>query len=508
MSDPLVKQSSLHDLIWLLCFKAFLLAAIILYAGIGLGPDEAQYWTWSQALDWGYYSKPPGIAWQIWLGTKLFGQTEFGVRSLSILISFLQSISLYFLALKCGLRSSLAFWCGVFLAFSPLGVLGSFLAITDGGFLLFWILASLYFVSSLAKQTEVNPLPLGLLIAGGALFKWPIYLFWIFFLICRSKYFSQQSFLKVGQGVLLSCLGLLPSLWWNRTHDWATFRHVGATLQGGSTASEQTGNLAEFIGSQAALISPILFILLIFACWRWVKHLHSLSPPLFFCGLVTISSLSLLIGASAIQKIQGNWGIFVYPTGLVLIVWAVGQQTKSMVWLKIGGFTALGFAILTFLLPSFSFVPHRMNPFKHNVGWTQLKDALASDGYDSTQHFLVSDKYQTTSLLSFYNEGQKRAYFLNVNQIRQNQFSYWPSLQEEEKGKTGFFVWVENAPYLKKERIAKQGFYEQELKKYFAEVELVGFSPLVYQKGEIAKGALIFKCGDCLDKQHSTTDLW
>ncbi|MET0689113.1 MAG: hypothetical protein ABWY38_07955, partial [Methyloceanibacter sp.] len=25
--------------------------------------DEAQYWTWSRALDFGYFSKPPMIAW-------------------------------------------------------------------------------------------------------------------------------------------------------------------------------------------------------------------------------------------------------------------------------------------------------------------------------------------------------------------------------------------------------------------------------------------------------------
>src|SRR5215510_533453 len=27
--------------------------------------DEAQYWTWSRALDFGYFSKPPMIAWVI-----------------------------------------------------------------------------------------------------------------------------------------------------------------------------------------------------------------------------------------------------------------------------------------------------------------------------------------------------------------------------------------------------------------------------------------------------------
>ncbi|MBC7667769.1 MAG: 4-amino-4-deoxy-L-arabinose transferase, partial [Gemmatimonadaceae bacterium] len=28
-----------------------------------LYPDEAQYWLWSRHLDFGYFSKPPMIAW-------------------------------------------------------------------------------------------------------------------------------------------------------------------------------------------------------------------------------------------------------------------------------------------------------------------------------------------------------------------------------------------------------------------------------------------------------------
>ena len=30
-----------------------------------LYPDEAQYWLWSRTLDFGYFSKPPMVAWTI-----------------------------------------------------------------------------------------------------------------------------------------------------------------------------------------------------------------------------------------------------------------------------------------------------------------------------------------------------------------------------------------------------------------------------------------------------------
>jgi hypothetical protein len=42
---------------------------------INLSFDEAQYWGWAQDLDWGYFSKPPMIAWVIWLTTAI-GQSD------------------------------------------------------------------------------------------------------------------------------------------------------------------------------------------------------------------------------------------------------------------------------------------------------------------------------------------------------------------------------------------------------------------------------------------------
>ncbi|MBU2152523.1 MAG: glycosyltransferase family 39 protein, partial [Alphaproteobacteria bacterium] len=45
-----------------------------------LYPDEAQYWLWSRTLDFGYYSKPPMIAWAIWATTAIGGDAEAWVR--------------------------------------------------------------------------------------------------------------------------------------------------------------------------------------------------------------------------------------------------------------------------------------------------------------------------------------------------------------------------------------------------------------------------------------------
>jgi 4-amino-4-deoxy-L-arabinose transferase-like glycosyltransferase len=495
-------------LLWILSFKSLAIIALILYAGIGLGPDEAQYWTWSQALDWGYYSKPPGIAWQIWLGTQLFGQTEWGVRSFTVLLAFFQAVAVYQLALKAGLLRRTAYWCGLLMALIPLGILGSFFAITDVGFLLCWTGACVTVVSALNKEQAPDPLRIGGWILAGALFKWPIYLFWIFFFFCRRWYFPNLKTTKILIGVLLSLVGLFPSIWWNWSHDWVTFRHVAATLQGGSGHQAATGNLGAFLGSQALLLSPILFILFICGFWQWVRQRHDLSPSLFFCGFVTLVSLGAGILASCFQKIQGNWVTFAYPTGLIVLGWYAFQQNPRRVhWAKIGLGLSITLTSIIFLFPSFYTLPglssytppYRLNPFKHNQGWIMLQQALVRQGYRPDEDFLFSDKYQTTSVLSFYGKGQKRAYFLNLYNVRKNQFSYWPSLQEEQQGKSGYFIWTENMPYLERNWREKLSFFQTELNHYFEKVEFLELAPLVYDGSRIVKAAFIFRCQVCKD---------
>ncbi|MEM8840085.1 MAG: glycosyltransferase family 39 protein, partial [Pseudomonadota bacterium] len=36
---------------------------LVVISPLELYADEAQYWRWGQTLAWGYYSKPPMVAW-------------------------------------------------------------------------------------------------------------------------------------------------------------------------------------------------------------------------------------------------------------------------------------------------------------------------------------------------------------------------------------------------------------------------------------------------------------
>src|SRR5664280_2844266 len=47
-------------------------------------PEEAYYWAYSQHPALSYFDHPPMVAWIIWLGTAVFGNTELGVRIVAI----------------------------------------------------------------------------------------------------------------------------------------------------------------------------------------------------------------------------------------------------------------------------------------------------------------------------------------------------------------------------------------------------------------------------------------
>ena len=47
------------------------------FTNFNLFGDEAQYWLWSQDLDYGYFSKPPLLAWVIALYSSVFGDSFF-----------------------------------------------------------------------------------------------------------------------------------------------------------------------------------------------------------------------------------------------------------------------------------------------------------------------------------------------------------------------------------------------------------------------------------------------
>jgi 4-amino-4-deoxy-L-arabinose transferase-like glycosyltransferase len=464
-------------LLFILLLKAIFGILFVLYGDIYLAPDEAQYWLWSRFLDFGYYSKPPAITWEIALGTSVFGSTELGVRIGGITLSFFLGVATFYLAKASGLSEKRSIYSALILALCPIGILSSFAATTDLGFVLFWILAFTHISFSLKENKHPSFILLGLIILLGALFKWTMFLIWPVIIVGTFYYPALRS-KRLIWTFFISLLALLPSLYWNYYHEFATFKHVAF-----QSVNQAKPNPFDFFIAQVGLFFPVFFAFFVIALYRLPKLTRPLRFVTAWAGIFMIVYIALAFK----QKMQANWAVFAYPLAAV----AAGHLI-SRVWMIIGAILSTMISLFVLFLPTLqqhsTVIAYSINPFKPSLGWPKLKEALQISGYDPQKHVLISDRYQTSSIASFYSQGQKRSYLLNLMQFRKNQFFFWPGL---EKGASGFFIVVENRPVEFVEKIRKQ--YLGLLPPYFDQVGEGAFFPLFSYGNDPLKWALIFE---------------
>ena len=119
---------------------------------IELSVDEAQYWHWSRNIDFGYFTKPPLIAWMIAFSTLVFGNEEWAVRL------FHPLTFIYFLVLwgtaKFAFGSNSGKIAALIWIFTPAASLGGFIISTDTPLLLFWSLSLLFLLISLRQNSS------------------------------------------------------------------------------------------------------------------------------------------------------------------------------------------------------------------------------------------------------------------------------------------------------------------------------------------------------------------
>ena len=143
---------------------------------LDLHGDEAQYWSWAQDPAFGYFSKPPMVAWIIAATTAACGDGEFCVRLASPLIHALTAGVVFVLA-RALYDARIALWSAVTYATLPAVSFSSGLISTDVPLLLFWSLALVAFVHLLRRRGSAWTLALGVALGLGLLSKYAMGLF-------------------------------------------------------------------------------------------------------------------------------------------------------------------------------------------------------------------------------------------------------------------------------------------------------------------------------------------
>ena len=241
--------------------------------------DEAYYWLWSKHLDYGYFSKGPGVAWTIALGTGLFGDTVFGIRFFAILLAAGTSALIYILARA--LFNEPVAWGALLLGnLIPMFAVGSILMTIDPLSVFFWALAALLFWRAKDEDSVFWWMSTGAAIGLGSLCKYTnlaqIACFAIFCLWCPEyrRHFRKATLASM---ILIALAALTPVLLWNHQHGWVTAQHLAH--RGGLDRSWRFSliEFSKFAGQQAGVISPLVFAGIVLAATQGCIKLFDFS---------------------------------------------------------------------------------------------------------------------------------------------------------------------------------------------------------------------------------------
>ena len=326
-----------------------LLGLRLLYAQLMLLlPDEAYYWVWTRHLSTGYFDHPPMIAYIIWIGTRILGDRELGVRLIGIVMALGIIPVMVWLARRIFPDNKRAvLWVALIWLTSPMiAALGSIT--TPDTPVMFFSACGLACAVIIARRDE-QALDTGI--------DRSLAILWLLFgLFCGlamlSKYtgvllpaavaaaflFSQKGRRHFrAPGIYVAMVVALAVFWpviqWNRDHHWVSF--LFQLNHGTSTdppASPITlfqrivrffRDIGMYLGDQAFVWTPVLFVLGIFVLGHFWKRYRTLSPvdnlllwaasiPLALFGIATILA----------HHTEPNWPCFAYvPLSLLTIRW-------------------------------------------------------------------------------------------------------------------------------------------------------------------------------------------
>lgn len=320
MTDSL--RPNLRTLLLILLAGSAYRALALHWSGLNLYVDEAQYWTWAQDLAWGYYSKPPVIAAIIAFTTALFGDGELAVKCGALLLYPFTTLLIYALARRL-YDERVAFWSALCFFTLPGVAFSSLIISTDVALFCSWTAATY----GLLRASESNQWRWWLLVgvAGGIglLTKYTMGIFAISALLYALSTPRLRPLLRSPRpylGMLLAALIFAPNLWWNHLHGWPTFQHTAdiSNLEGGPGL--HLDELLEFLSGQAAIVGPLLFLVLIAVLARprrWLADERQRFLALFTLPFLLIISLQALLG-----RANANWAAMAYAGGTIwLVAW-------------------------------------------------------------------------------------------------------------------------------------------------------------------------------------------
>ncbi len=461
MSSSLSQSPFLSRSIWLI---AAVLVFRLIYAWfIPVNPagDEAYYWDWGRQLDYGYYSKPPFIAW-LYAFVDWIGQGSlFGIRATAAVLGTTSVLLLYFLT--AALFDPKTGWVAVILGLvAPANSVLSFFLTIDAPLMFTWSMALWMLWRYLSGKGGTGTLIVLLFALGiGHLSKQMMMIFPVLTVVYLAMKGETRHHLK-RPALLLTLFGsylfLAPPLIWNAQNEWITFQHTGHHFESdGFQLGTRIREFFSFFGSQFGVLSPVTAFLVYSLCIPGLFIIRKVTSPIRYCLTFSAIPLAGLLILAMRQELQPNWPAVFYVSAIALTAgWYTGAVTlfkfPPVAWRKllpitvsIGLFLILYFYAAPLFFKAIGKPGHKADPERRLMSHDLVVDkveAIRRAQPDADDLFLAALGHRDLiSHLAFGLPDQPRVYGWHGQDTILSQYDLWPNPEDDGNvGKNGLIV--------------------------------------------------------------------
>lgn len=391
----------------------------LLAASADVKVEEAYYWCYARHLAPGYFDHPPMVAWLIALFQPL-GTHPLAVRLPAILL-FAGSGWLLYLTLRRWFEDARTAEIGLWLhTLLPAFHWYSLLMLPDAPLMFFWTLG-MYASTRLVQDENPNWWWLiGVATGLGLDSKYPALLIPLgTFLYCWTSGKDRRlwwCFPMIGSA-LLALILFSPVIYWNWTHDFASFRFQGAERFAESNDAKLRA--ASFI-YPAVMLGPCLYLALPLVLWWAIRR--SEQPAMRFALAWTLPFLILIVYVGSQRLVNINWPIPAY-LGLLLLFSAWIREQRARFVLVIPSAIASLLPMIALVVPLA--VANRGDDITTWAPMAKMALQKRQEMPDPERTFFLGHGYQSASELAFH--GIPLDLLVSVNALGQRGlgFDYW-----------------------------------------------------------------------------------
>ena len=372
----------------------------IISTPLELSADEAQYWLWSKELNWGYFSKPPMIAWLIHVSNNIFGDYDYSIRILAPVIHGINALVIFRLSQEINDNYLAHFLSSLIWLTLPIIGVGSFLMSTDTPLMLIWTTSLLVIVKAYNSE-NLFLWNLAGLIAGLALYaKYAALYLPLGLIIFYIINFHNEKNIKL-RGLFLFVLNFiivsLPNVIWNYFNNFHTINHLSSNAVIDAPSYSLFGTFT-FLMAQIAILGPLLFIVFLLTAYN-IKKLNKLSIfLLYFIFPVYI----LMFIQGFFSEANANWAASALPAITILCGYFLSKRIKFAVLTILSNFFICIFILIVSFNGNLIFLDLKSDPLRKLKGWNILSEDLKNTISEKKSDVVLVDRRGIAAELIYY----------------------------------------------------------------------------------------------------------